>query len=230
MTEPRIRTATAADVEAILLAKRELMIAPGTAALSHGGFLLGSSRAQYEFFIAKANVLVLEAEDRLLGFSVTLPDPLLRASDLWARAARIDWEAASAAEGAPNLLAIMASRLGYFEQLAFLRFPNMRIYAPAFALAAALQLAETGHQHIFMTVVKKPVANLAPLPFLRIIGAHRLGSIAEEYPEVGVITSDIYHLDTERWNFGVGPGSPLFALRERIARTLAALRNKPSLR
>ena len=33
-----------------------------------------------------------------------------------ARAARIDWESVSAAEGAPNLLAIMAGRIGYFEQ------------------------------------------------------------------------------------------------------------------
>lgn len=226
MRGARIRTAALADVESILAVKRALMIAPGAEVLSQGGFLLGSSREQYEFFIEKANVLVLEASGRLFGFSVTLPDHLLRQSDLWVRAARINWQLESPADGVPSLLEILSSRVGYFEQLALLRFPSLRVYAPAFALAAALDLAESGHRHIFMTVVSSPVPNLAPLPLLRIIGAHRLGSIMEEYPEVGSITSDIYHLDTLNWNFGVGPESPLFGLRERVANTTAMLRGR----
>lgn len=222
--EPRIRPATLADIDAIVEVKRALMIAPGADALSHGGFLLGSSREQYAYFIEHANVLLLQAGDRVLGFAVTLPDPVLRGSDLWARAAQIQWTLDENSAASPSLIEILAGRVGYFEQLACLRFQNMRIYAPAFALAAALDLAESGHRHIFMTVVSAPVANLAPLPFLRMIGATRLGCIAEEYPEVGAITSDIYHLDTARWNYGVGPDSPLFGLRQRVAGTIATLR------
>lgn len=234
--EPRIRRATRADVDSLVAVKRALMIPPGTEALSHGGFLLGSSREQYEFFVENANVLVLEAREaegadaRLLGFAVTLPDPLLRKSELWARAAAIEWAPDGITTGMPDLAEILASRIGYFEQLAFLRFPGVRMYAPAFALAAALDLAETGHQHIFMTVVSAPIANLAPLPFLRILGAERIGRIAEEYPEVGRITSDLYHLDTRRWNYGVGADSPLFRLRERVTQTLTTLRNRPAIR
>lgn len=228
--EPRIRRATRADVDALVAVKRALMIPPGAEALSHGGFLLGSSREQYESFIENANVLLLEAEDRPLGFAVTLPDPLLRESELWARAAAIEWAPDGLTSDMPDLAEIMASRIGYFEQLAFLRFPGVRIYAPAFALAAALDLAETGHQHIFLTVVSAPIANLAPLPFLRILGAARIGRIAEEYPEVGRITSDLYHLDTRRWNYGVGPDSPLFRLRERVAQTITTLRNRSGMR
>lgn len=222
--EPRIRPATLADVDALLGLKRALMIAPGADLLSRGGFLLGSSREQYADFIARANVLLLEASDRLLGFAVTLPDPVLRQSELWARAEHIRWTDADPPDAGPNLLEILASRVGYFEQLAFLPAANLRIYAPAFALAAALDLAASDHRHIFMTVVSAPVANLAPLPFLRIIGARRLGSIAEEYPDVGAITSDIYHLDTQRWNYSIGPDNPLYRLRQRVAHTVAMLR------
>lgn len=231
--EPLIRRATRADVDALIAVKRALMIPPGAEALSHGGFLLGSSREQYESFIDSANVLVLEApgpDSRLLGFAVTLPDPLLRKSELWTRAAAIEWGRDGPTAGLPDLAEILSSRIGYFEQLAFLRFPGLRIYAPAFALAAALDLAETGHEHIFLTVVSAPIANLAPLPFLRILGAERIGRIAEEYPEVGRITSDLYHLDTRRWNYGVGADSPLFRLRERVVQTIARLRKRPGMR
>ena len=108
-----------------------------------------------------------------------------------------------------------------------LRIDNLRIYAPAFALAAALELADSGHRHIFLTVVSAPWPNLAPLPFLRILGAQRVGRIAEEYPEVGAITSDIYHLDTQTWTYRVGPGNPS-TLRERIRKTVSALQRSPS--
>lgn len=233
---PRIRRATRADVDALVAVKRALWIPPGAQALSHGGFLLGSSREQYESFIENANVLVLEepespgADARLLGFAVTLPDALLRQSELWSRAAAVEWASDGIATDMPDLAEMLAARIGYFEQLAFLRFPGARIYAPAFALAAALDLAETGHQHIFLTVVSAPIANLAPLPFLRILGATRIGRIAEEYPEVGRITSDLYHLDTRRWNYSVGSDSPLFRLRERVVQTIATLRNRTGLR
>jgi hypothetical protein len=224
--EARVRSATAADVESIFAVKRDLMIAPGAQAMARGGFLLGSSREQYAFFIAHASVLVLEADGRVQGFSVTLPDEVLRKSDLWARREQIDWQdtLGTSPDDASLFADLLTGRIGYFEQLALLPFAPLRIYAPAFALCAAIDLARSGHRHIFTTVVAGPVANPAPLPLLRIIGARRLGTLFEEYPEVGGIQSDIYHLDTARWNFGVGPDSPLFSLRERIARTVRQLR------
>lgn len=230
MIDARVRPATLDDVEAIFAVKRDLMITPGTQAMamSRGGFLLGSSREQYASFITNASVLVLEAGGRVQGFSVTLPDEVLRKSDLWTRREQIDWQESlgSSPEDASLFADLLTGRIGYFEQLALLPFAPLRIYAPAFALCAALDLARSGHRHIFTTVVAGPVANPAPLPLLRIIGARRLGRIREEYPDVGAILSDIYHLDTARWNFGVGPDSPLFALRQRIARMVRTLRGR----
>lgn len=226
--QPKLRRATLADIDAICAVKRSLMIAPGTPALHGGGFLLGSSPDRYAFYIEQAHVSLLEADGRLLGFAITLPDPLLRQSELWSRAERIDWQSDPSDRPGLDLAAILSSRIGYFEQLALLRIDNLRIYAPAFALAAALELADSGHRHIFLTVVSAPWPNLAPLPFLRILGAQRVGRIAEEYPEVGAITSDIYQLDTQTWTYGVGPGDPLHALRERIRKTVTALQSSPS--
>src|SRR5262245_41557001 len=81
----RLRRATPADVATLVDIKRQLMIGPGTAELSRGGFLLGSSAEQYARFIDEANVLLLEGDGRALGFAVTFPDALLRKSDLWQR-------------------------------------------------------------------------------------------------------------------------------------------------
>jgi len=230
MSEARVRPATLADVDSIFAVKRDLMIAPNAQAMARGGFLLGSSREQYAFFITHANVLVLEADGRVQGFTVTLPDEILRQSDLWTRREQINWQESLGSSPEDVSLfaelsnALVTGRIGYFEQLALLPFAPLRIYAPAFALCAALDLKLRGHRHIFTTVVAGPVANPAPLPLLRIIGARRLGSIHEKYPDVGAIQSDIYHLDCARWNFGVGPDSPLFSLRERIARMVDNLR------
>jgi hypothetical protein len=231
MSEAHVRAATPADVESIFAVKRDLMIAPGAPAMARGGFLLGSSREQYAFFIRHANVLVLEAKGRVQGFAVTLPDEILRQSDLWMRREQIDWQESlgSSPEDAALFADLLTGRIGYFEQLALLPFAPLRIYAPAFALCAALELLRSGHRHIFTTVVAGPLPNPAPLPLLRIIGARRLGRISEAYPEIGAIQSDVYHLDTARWNFGVGPESPLFTLRERIARMVRSLRGDDEL-
>lgn len=222
----RLRRATASDVDTLVEIKRQLMIAPGATSLSRGGFLLGSSAEKYAFFVEKAHVLLLEGDGRALGFSVTLPDAVLRESDLWQRREHISFDdvLGSSPDDASLFAEILSGRIGYFEQLALLPIAPLRLYAPAFALCAALDLLDSGHRHLFATVVSAPVANLAPLPFLRIIGARKLGSIAEDYPEVGHITSDLYHLDTARWNYGVGPDSPLHPLRQRIARMVESLR------
>src|SRR6185436_8571307 len=133
--------ATPADVATLVAIKRQLMIVPspgpGTADLSRGGFLLGSSAEQYAYFIEQANVLLLEGDGRPLGFAVTFPDELLRKSDLWTRREHINFDAAlgDSPDDAALMVEILSGRIGYFEQLALLPIPSLRLYAPAFALA-----------------------------------------------------------------------------------------------
>src|SRR5688572_25926820 len=78
-----------------------------------GGFLLGVPRARYVELVEHANVLVME--DRrtgaLAGFSVTLPDHLLRASPLWQRRQHIAWSVD------PPLFPEDV-KVGYFDQIA----------------------------------------------------------------------------------------------------------------
>ncbi|HZG44414.1 MAG TPA: hypothetical protein VEY93_15795, partial [Longimicrobium sp.] len=183
----KIRPARPGDVEGMLRIKQELRLDPAGDAPG-GGFLLGATREQYEFLVANAQVLALaDDEDALSGFAVALPDAVLRATDVWARRRRIAW-------GDGRWDALEGTRVAYFDQLAVRPGRRYRMYAPALALAALERLAATGHQHLFATVVREPVMNLASPPLLHAIGAARVGSIEEEYPEVGRVVSDVYHL------------------------------------
>lgn len=210
----KMRPALPGDVEGMLRIKRELKLdsagdAPG------GGFLLGATREQYEFLVASAQVLALtDDDDALGGFAIALPDTVLRATDVWARRRSIEW-------GDGNWDALESARVAYFDQLAVLPGRRHRTYAPALALAALERLSTTGHQHLFTTVVREPVMNLASPPLLHAIGAARVGSIEEDYPEVGRVLSDVYHLAIHPGTVAdLASGS---ALGRRIARTLARL-------
>jgi GNAT superfamily N-acetyltransferase len=212
----KIRPARPGDVEGMLRIKRELKLDPAGDAPG-GGFLLGATREQYGFLVANAQVLALADDDGALGgFAIALPNAVLRSTDLWARRRSIQW-------GDGNWDALEDARVAYFDQLAVRPGRRHRTYAPALALAALQRLATTGHQHLFATVVREPVMNLASPPLLHAIGAARVGSIEEHYPEVGRVVSDVYHLALHPGTAAdLASGS---ALGGRIARTLERLAN-----
>ena len=186
MTEsPRIRRATQADAEAILAVKRALALPPDARDAPGGGFLLGTSLGQYRSLIDMADVWVLHGTDgQVAGFAVLLPEPVLRASELWEHRAAIRWEAP--AGWTPPEAAVC-----YFDQLAVL--PDARVRAPELALTALRGAVQSGHEHMFATVVTHPVQNVASLALLRALGARRVGSVDEEYDGVGRIVSDLYY-------------------------------------
>jgi len=153
-----------------------------------GGFLLGASADAYAGYVRHAHVHLLEDEDGAVGgFAVALPDPVLRAGGVWARRREIAWEGG-------GWDALETARVGYFDQLAVRPRRRFRIYAAALAASALRALVEGGHEHVFATVVREPVRNLASLPLLAAAGARRIGHIDETYPEAGRILSDVYHL------------------------------------
>lgn len=181
----RIRRATQADAEAILAVKRALALPPDAGEAPRGGFLLGASLESYRALIDVADVWVLTGTDgAVAGFAVLLPEPVLRASELWARREAIQWDA-------PGGWTPPEHRVCYFDQLAIL--PAARMRAPELALAALREAVRTGHQHLFATVVTHPVQNTASLALLRALGARRVGSVDEVYEGVGHIVSDLYY-------------------------------------
>lgn len=181
----RVRRAGPGDVEGMLAVKRALALAPDAREAPRGGFLLGATREGYLRFVEHALAWVLEGAEGVAGFAILVPDPLLRASDLWARREGIRWSG----EGAE--MRLEEERVCYFEQLAVL--PAARLHAGTLAMAALRGARETGHAHLFATVVAQPVRNTASLPLLRAIGARRVGSLDEEYEGVGRIVSDLWH-------------------------------------
>lgn len=186
----RLRPAALADADAMLAIKQRLRMHPdpGGAESSRGGFLLGSSRAEYEALISGAQVDVLQDGEDVVGFVTALPDAALRRSPLWQRRAQIAWGGLGEAE----LAALEGLRLGYVDQLAVLPDPKYRLCAPALGFRALARLFDAGCDLVFATVVARPVRNLVTRPLLAAVGAVQLGALEEEYPEVGAITSDVF--------------------------------------
>jgi hypothetical protein len=181
----RLRKAQARDLAAIVAIKEALRLDPGQRP-ERGGFLLGCSPERYALLIQCANVLLLEEAGEVKGFAVTLPDPVLKASELWARRQAIRWRTR---QGEPPA----GEPIGYFDQLA-LRPDARRMHAPALALAAARALAEAGHVHLYATILDAPVRNEASLPLLRALGARPVGTMEEHYEGVGRVVSELFHV------------------------------------
>ena len=179
----RIRPAVAGDLAEIVAVKESLAFAPGTPR-PRGGFLLGCAPERYGALIEAGCVLVLEQEGRVAGFAVALPDPLLRASDLWARRDLIRWRDG---EGEPP----EGEPVAYFDQLALAPWAS-RVAAAPLALAAARRLAGQGHARLYATTLQAPIRNPAALPLLRGFGARVVGSVTERYEDVGEVVSDLH--------------------------------------
>ena len=189
MSAMQLRRAGAADLDSVLAVKRALPM-PGSDATNRGGFLLGSDPATYATLLAVARVWLLELDEQVVGFSVTLDDPVLRASEVWQRREHIDW--------APEFdhEAKLDSRIGYFDQLAVLPDTRARYWGAALGLRALAELFEVeGHDLVLTTTVIEPIRNNAALPYLARAGARRVGRLDEHYPGVGRVCSALHALE-----------------------------------
>jgi hypothetical protein len=195
--DARLRRGTPADLDAVLAIKRALPM-PRDPTTNSGGFLLGSDERTYAELLAVARLWLLEVDGAPVGFSVTLPDPVLRASPVWARRDQIEWE--SNFDYKPAL----AQRIGYFDQLAVLPRLRSRYWGAALALRALAELIDDeDHELVLTTTVLAPVVNRAALPYLARVGARMIGKIAERY-EVGPIVSAIHVIEAARYREHIG--------------------------
>lgn len=186
-----LRAAEEVDVDAIVAIKQRLRMhadQDGEAVSSRGGFLLGASRAGYAALVAAGRTHVLVDAGQVVGFAAALPDAALRASPLWQRRDQI-------AAGSPALAAqIEGMAIGYLDQLAVLPDPKYIPCAAALAYHAVAGLFAEGCALVVTTVVARPVRNLASRRLLTAAGALQIGTIEEDYPGVGTITSDVFAL------------------------------------
>jgi hypothetical protein len=188
-----IRKAQTRDAEAFLKIKEELKM-PLVQETAQGGFLLGTTFEQYRFFIENAFVRVLEdlEKKQIVGFSIILPDEVLRASELWQKKEMIKWNEFDASE-------FESKKIAYYEQLAILPDAAYRRYSFLLAFSNAKDVIEAGHECMITTIVNYPVRNRAALPFLEAIGCIHIGEVEEKYPDVGRVHSDIYFVDKSRF-------------------------------
>lgn len=218
--DARLRRATAADLDAVVAIKHSLPM-PSGERTSAGGFLLGSEVEVYAALLEVARVWLLEVEGRAAGFSLTLDDPVLRASPIWARREAIEWGPDFDVEAAVGL------RVAYFDQLAVLPAIRRRYWGAALALQALAELFdEAGHELVLTTTVIEPIVNRAALPYLARVGARRCGVIEEHYPTAGRVVSAIHAIEAERYreHFAALAGG-----RPATRRIVALIDDRPAL-
>lgn len=212
----RLRRATPADLEAILAVKRALPM-PGGESTQRGGFLLGCDPRTYAALVELAQVWLLELDERVVGFSVTFDDAVLRGSELWRRREHIEWQPSFDAEAKLDL------RIGYFDQLAVLPLARARYWGAALGLRALAELFEAKqHQLVLTTTVIAPIRNAAALPYLTRVGARRVGRLDEHYPGVGPVSSALYAIEARRYDAALA--SLLAAGRPATCRMIEAAR------
>lgn len=175
-----IRLGRPDDLDGVLDVRARLRMDPSRGA--EGGFLLGSPPEVYRQLLANGRVRVLDVGG-VVGFSVTLDDPRVRASEIWEKRHEI--------ETALDVAAFEPLRVGYFDQLAVLPSHRRSLEAGALAYRSLADLL-ADHDAVFVTTVREPVWNRAAWPFLARVGAAWIGRIDEVYPEVGALVSDVH--------------------------------------
>lgn len=178
-----VRAATENDLPAIVAIKQRLAFQ----GVNRGGFLLGSSEAGYRERLSAGRIWLLERA-RVLGFAVTLYPAELKASPLWELAKHIQWQRQL---DAPTL-----EEVGYFDQLAML--PGCGSRAGLELAAFAFWDLATHSRYVVTTTVRSPVTNLAAVPLIERVGGERVGQLAESYPEIGALVSDIWLIPSAR--------------------------------
>ncbi len=209
----RLRPAQLGDIEAILAIKHALALRRDAA--TAGGFLLGSTAAEYAALVEHGIVEVLEQDGRVVGFATAVRDAVLRASELWQRRTHVRWCGLD-----PE--AVTGEPLGYFDQLAVQPGVRARGGAAALALRAVLRLLDDGHRHLFATTVVHPVRNRAAWGLFARIGWEVVGELDEVHPAIGSLRSAVHYVAADRVRAALadaaGTGGPA------MQRTLALAR------
>jgi len=187
-----LRPAALEDAIALLEIKEQLRLRlENMTSKRLGGFLLGTSLAEYQRFIQQDVVLVAECDlpQKIVGFAIVIQHDTLAQSTLMQRAEQVQWETAFR-------LRFNAKRFAFFEQLGMLPDPAYRVYAKYLAFAITRHALQT-HEALFTTVLQYPFINTAALSFIKIVGFEWVGVVEEVYPELGRIKSDVYHLERQ---------------------------------
>ena len=182
-----------------------------------GGFLLGTTAEGYAMRIHAGSCWILDDDDTVRGFAITLPDPVFRASELWSRRDAVAWSM----DPAP----VEARRLAYFDQLAVDRSLSARRWSVALALVSLLEIVEQGAEILITATVREPFINLAAVPFIERLGGRIIGRIDEHYPEIGDLVSDIWMVEPEGWSHFLAEHSRRAG--QSLARARAALDAHP---
>ena len=182
----KLRIAVEADAESFIEIKNQLSFTEIKGESTTGGFLLGTDITTYKKYIANDYCLVVEKDSKIIGFGIVLRNEELKQSDIWAKRDLANWSI--------DIETFTNKQVCYFEQLAFQKGHSREVLKLCYNIIC---WAFESHTYLFTSTVKKPIFNLAAIPYILKSGGTLVGNINEVYPEIGLINSDIYKIDAE---------------------------------
>ncbi len=181
-----IRKAEVSDAEQFMRIKAALPM-PKNSETATGGFILGTDIETYKYYIANGIVYIAEHIEAV-GFAIILPHEIVTETEIWKKRHQANWTI--------DISELENKRICYFEQLAFL--PNFGFAAAETTYLIANEAFKL-HDYILATTVKKPILNKAAWRFIREAGGKCVGTIDENYSEIGQILSDIHLISAEMY-------------------------------
>lgn len=179
-----IRKSILQDAQSFIAIKNKLPLPSENESTTKGGFLLGTDIDTYMFYIKNGSCLTAIVNNKIVGFGIVLPNQLVKNSPLWKKRKQVNWVI--------NINDLENNTISYIEQLAFLK--GHRKLSLLLSYNLVKMAFDNGSGFILTTTVKKPIHNLAAIPYIKAIGGLLIGHIDETYPVVGTINSDIYQI------------------------------------
>lgn len=188
LTRYTLRLASEGDVDAVVALKTSLAMSIDSGRTAEGGFVLGSSRAQYIDYARAKGLLVVALDQSIIAYATMLDDDALRSADVWTRREEVVWSPEV------DVLRLERAKIGYFDQLAVHRAHQSNQVGTLLALGVLTTLIARGHDFVLTTTLVQPVENRAALPLIEKIGGVHIGEISEDYAGVGEVRSAIHLL------------------------------------
>lgn len=181
-----IRVAHVEDAPAFIAIKNQLSFKNIDEETTKGGFLLGTTLENYQFYIENSYCLVAEIDKQIVGFGIIFNDTMVRQSDIWQKRKEVNWIV--------DIENYEHTKICYFEQLAFLEGHRKLAVNLAYQLA---KWAFDNHETLITTTVREPIRNLAAVPFIKACNGKLIGLIDEYYENIGAIKSDVYCIEAQ---------------------------------
>ena len=189
-----LREATIEDIDSIMTVKEACSYKEDVKRIESGekskGFILGSTREKYLYYIQNAHVYMFMDEEKVAGFNVILPKKIALEGSTMTETIKL-----SNQDGVNGTVEDYI----YYDQ--YCLHPDWANRTLAFSMIVILSkmFYDRGVINVYGSVVTEPIDNENSRKVLEGVGMKNVGTLDEEYGEIGSIKSVLYWINSKQW-------------------------------